>query len=95
VSPTVQSIAARAAELIREHGWLKGKYGDCGKGFCAVGAINQAESECEEPGAARAAAGCIRAIRTRIEPPTVAAWNDAQTSPAPILAVLDEIAEGR
>lgn len=42
---TPQEILSAAADLIEEHGWVQGEYGDEEYGFCVMGAVYAATAE--------------------------------------------------
>ncbi|MFG2748032.1 DUF6197 family protein [Streptomyces xanthophaeus] len=88
VPVTAEDVLREAARLITVHGWRTDYVGSAATGYCAIGAI-------------RAAAGGNRRLedeaeallldRIRAEQPDAisnGAWNDAQTSSAPVIRML-------
>lgn len=81
-------VCAKAAELIREHGWVQGRFGDKRSGYCLDGALNLAYSghprSCNTPiGVRKLVGGIIGRNHVR--------WNDDPLRTVEeVLAVLDE-----
>ncbi|MFE2850584.1 hypothetical protein ACFXJO_05550 [Streptomyces lavendulae] len=89
---TATDVLAEAARLIAAHGRISRYAGSAATGYCAIGAIRAAAGG-EGPLSDQAEA--VLLDRIQAEQPaiqTIGAWNDAQTSPAPVLAMFDRAA---
>lgn len=49
MSEKVIEILKGAEKAIKDYGWVRGQYGNCGIGFCAEGAIDFANQSAETP----------------------------------------------
>jgi hypothetical protein len=82
----------RARTHLETHGWLRGQLrDDQAEARCLIGAIRiQADSRWQADDACALLLDVIQAAFPDAE--TVPSWNDAQTSPAPVLLMLDRAA---
>ena len=85
---TPAEVCARAAELIREHGWVQGRFGDNRSGYCIYGALNTAFTAKPRSCSLPAEVWNLLPIRS------ILSWNDDQSRTVDeVLAVLDEAAK--
>lgn len=87
---TPQQIYAKAAELIREHGWAQLRFGVDGRNFCLVGALSWAYCGSITLPLPRKVLLPVQALVD--EPLTT--WNDTPGRTVDeVLAVLDEASQ--
>lgn len=92
---TPQEVCAKAAELIRQHGWMQGRFGDKRNGYCLQGALNFAYDG--RPRGCRVPLEVVDLIGVHLPPSrwgNYVAWNDDPSRTIDeVLAVLDAAGE--
>lgn len=94
---TIQEEASKAARLIRERGWKKGRLGNENTGYCLMGAAYRAVvDEDVSSNVAKALATHPEHLPNKlIAMGKHAKWNDeSHRTEAEVLALLDSIANG-
>jgi hypothetical protein len=80
VEARVAEVFPTASHLIRDHGWLRGSYGDRGRGFCIDGAVMTAAYDLfgeRGPGFVNRMATAARAsLRRTLSHDLASVWND-------------------
>lgn len=71
---TPQEILSAAADLIEEHGWVQGEYGDEEYGFCAMGAVYVAASYSATD---RDRGNAVNRLAASVGYNAVVYWNDS------------------
>lgn len=83
------AVLAKAAEVIRERGWIQGTYSTT-EGCCVVGAMYQAATFLREPEGVLAGAENV----LRGEVGHIVSWNDSfETTKERVLSVLDRLSQ--
>lgn len=94
-------VLTHAANLIEEHGWVKGDSGDASRGFSLHGAIGQAAAALTDGGKDNPTARILRDTATErlraVMPDKFAnetapdiVWNDAQRSSRPVVTLISK-----
>jgi hypothetical protein len=100
---TVADVLVRAADLLEEHGWVQGRIGALGEGFCAVGATEQAARDLGVPSSTNAVVGLTYFVGTPFDAEVEnlamrflnGAWNDRPgRTKAEVVARLRDAARG-
>ncbi|NED31074.1 hypothetical protein [Streptomyces sp. SID8499] len=90
-STPIATVLWRAQQRLQEYGWLRGQLRDEQGAACAAGHIRAVAHGRDEYEDARAV--LLEVVRRDFGADGIPAWNDAQTSPAPVLLAFGRAAE--